>query len=93
MANQRVVEQALSRSERQALANKRTAVTVFQVSWIMVFVCLIVVNLQIRSSYPTWPPPGVDALDRILPTVATIGRPMGLRCHPGRSTKTGLRPW
>lgn len=73
MANQRVAEQSLTRAERQALANKRTAVTVFQVSWIMVFVCLIVVNLQIRSSYPTWPPPGVEALDRILPTVATIG--------------------
>lgn len=73
MANQRVAEQSLTRAEQQALANKRTAVTVFQISWIMVFVCLIVVNLQIRSSYPTWPPPGVEALDRILPTVATLG--------------------
>jgi heme/copper-type cytochrome/quinol oxidase subunit 3 len=73
MANQQVAEQTLSRAERQALANKRTAVTVFQFSWIMVFVCLIVVNLQIRGSYPTWPPPGVDGLDRVLPTLATAG--------------------
>lgn len=74
MANQRVIEQsALSRAERQALANKRTAVTVFQISWIMVFVCLIVVNLQLRGGYPTWPPPGVEGLDRVLPTLATVG--------------------
>ena len=73
MANQTLAEQGLTRAERQALANKRTAVTVFQVSWIMVFVCLVVVNLQVRSNYPTWPPEGVTALDRVLPTLATVG--------------------
>lgn len=39
----------------------------------MVFICLITVNLQMRSNFASWPPPGVDSLDRILPTVATIG--------------------
>jgi heme/copper-type cytochrome/quinol oxidase subunit 3 len=70
---QGLAKQGLSREEALALKNRRTAVTVFQISWIMVFVCLIVVNLQVRSSTPTWPPPGVEALDRVLPTLATVG--------------------
>lgn len=73
MANQRLAEQHLSRAERQALANKRTAITVFQISWIMVFVCLILVNLQMRANFTSWPPPGVNGLDRVLPTLATVG--------------------
>jgi len=68
-----LMEQSLSREELQALRNKRTGVTVFQISWIMVFVCLIVVNLQIRSNFPTWPPAGVAPLDWVLPTIATLG--------------------
>jgi heme/copper-type cytochrome/quinol oxidase subunit 3 len=67
------MEQSLSREELQALRNKRTGVTVFQISWIMVFVCLIVVNLQIRSNFPTWPPAGVAPLEWVLPTIATLG--------------------
>ena len=71
--HQNVLEKELSRDELLALKNQRTGVTVFQVSWIMVFVCLIVVNLQIRSNYPSWPPPGIQGLEPILPTLATIG--------------------
>jgi heme/copper-type cytochrome/quinol oxidase subunit 3 len=71
--HQDVLEKELSRAELLALKNRRTGVTVFQISWIMVFVCLIVVNLQIRSNYPSWPPPGVQGLEPILPTVATLG--------------------
>ena len=63
----------LSREELQSLRNKRTAVTVFQFSWIMVFICLIVVNLQLRSAQPVWPPVGTVPLDRVLPTIATVG--------------------
>jgi heme/copper-type cytochrome/quinol oxidase subunit 3 len=70
---QEVLEKELSRDELLALKNRRTGVTVFQISWIMVFVCLIVVNLQIRSNYPSWPPPGIQGLEPILPTLATIG--------------------
>src|SRR5690606_34145183 len=71
--SQDVMEKELSRDELIALKNRRTGVTVFQISWIMVFVCLSVVNLQIRSNYPSWPPPGVEGLEPILPTVATVG--------------------
>ncbi len=71
--NQSVLEQNLSRDELIALKNRRTGMTVFQISWIMVFVCLIVVNLSVRGNFPTWPPAGVEPLDRALPTLATIG--------------------
>lgn len=63
----------LSRRELQDLRNKRTGVTIFQLSWMLVFVCLIIVNLQIRSNFVSWPPPGVAPLDSGLPTLATIG--------------------
>ena len=63
----------LSRRELQDLRNKRTGVTIFQLSWMLVFVCLITVNLQIRNNFVSWPPPGVAPLDRVLPTLATIG--------------------
>ena len=45
----------------------------FQLSWILVFVCLIMVNLQIRGNFASWPPPGVEPLDPVLPTIATLG--------------------
>ncbi len=70
--NVNVSEQGFSRDELMALRNKRTGMTVFQVSWIMAFVCLIVVNLQIRSNSATWPPAGVEPLSPILPTVVTL---------------------
>ncbi|MDX2161663.1 MAG: cytochrome c oxidase subunit 3 [bacterium] len=69
---QNVSEQGLSRDELIALKNKRSGVFIFQLSWILVFICLIVVNLQIRSNFPSWPPPGVRDLDVVLPTLATI---------------------
>ncbi len=73
MAQQvRLDEQGLSRAELMALRNKRSGVFIFQLSWILVFVCLIVVNLQIRSNFPSWPPNGVAALSPVLPTLATL---------------------
>ncbi|MEP7292690.1 MAG: cytochrome c oxidase subunit 3 [Chloroflexota bacterium] len=63
----------LSQRELQDLRNKRTGVTIFQLSWMLVFVCLIMVNLQIRVNFASWPPPGVAPLDRLLPTLATVG--------------------
>lgn len=69
---QRVAEQDLSRDELIALKNKRTGMTVFQLSWIMVFVCLLVVNWQIRGNFISWPPEGVARLDWLLPTLATV---------------------
>ncbi|MBK8027770.1 MAG: hypothetical protein IPK19_41915 [Chloroflexi bacterium] len=63
----------MTREERMALANRRTGLFIFQISWIMVFVCLMLVNVQIRSNFASWPPEGVAPLDRVLPTLATVG--------------------
>lgn len=63
----------LSRRELQDLRNKRTGVTIFQLSWMLVFVCLILVNLFVRSNFVSWPPPGVERLSPWLPTAATLG--------------------
>lgn len=54
------------------LKNKRNGVAIFQASWILAFVCLAVVNLQLRAASPEWPPLGVEKLDAVLPTVATL---------------------
>jgi heme/copper-type cytochrome/quinol oxidase subunit 3 len=67
------MEQQLSREELQALRNKRSGLAIFQLSWILVFVCLVIVNWQLRWSQPSWPPPGVEAPSSVLPTVATLG--------------------
>lgn len=66
------MEQHLTRQQRQDLKNKRNGLAIFQISWIMVFVCLIVVNLQLRSNFTSWPPPGVEKLGVVLPTLATV---------------------
>lgn len=62
----------LTREEEIALKNKRAGILIFQISWIMAFVCLVVVNLQLRSGSPSWPPAGVPDLNPVLPTLATI---------------------
>lgn len=73
MAQQDLMEQGLSRQELQDLRNKRTGLAIFQFSWIMAFICLSVVNLQLRSIAPTWPPPGVGQLNALIPTLMTLG--------------------
>lgn len=69
---QQTFEQELSRHELQKLRNNRTGLTIFQFSWILVFVCLIVVNLQMRSTVVSWPPPGIERPSAVLPVVATV---------------------
>jgi heme/copper-type cytochrome/quinol oxidase subunit 3 len=67
-------EREAKREEREAemkLRNNRLAITVFQISWIMVFVCLIVVNWQLGFS-PEWRPDGFQRPDTLLPTLATV---------------------
>jgi cytochrome c oxidase subunit 3 len=66
------MQNGLSPKEIQDLRNKRTGLAIFQVSWIMVFVALIFVNLQLRNVAPTWPPPGVDQLNPVIPTLMTL---------------------
>ena len=70
---QQGIEQNLSPRELQKLRNNRTAITIFQFTWILVFVCLVVVDLQLRSAYPTWPPEGVQKLGVGLPALVTVG--------------------
>jgi heme/copper-type cytochrome/quinol oxidase subunit 3 len=66
------MENGLSPKEIQDLRNKRTGLAIFQVSWIMVFVALIFVNMQLRNTAPTWPPLGVDQLSPVIPTLMTL---------------------
>lgn len=66
-------EKQRTREEELALKNRRTGMTIFQISWIMAFIGLVVVNWQLRYSYTSWPPPGVQPLDRVLPSIATAG--------------------
>ena len=62
-----------SRSEAEMrLKNNRLGMTIFQVSWIMVFLALIIVNWQLRFSYSEWPPAGVATFDTLLPSAATL---------------------
>ena len=68
-----LAEQKLSRAEMQDLRNKRTGLAIFQISWILVFVCLVVVNWQLRWSQPSWPPPGVAMPPIALPSLGTLG--------------------
>lgn len=67
-----LLEQKLSRSELQAIKNRRAGILIFQLSWIMVFICLVIVHFQLRSSYSTWPPEGVEPLNPIPGILATI---------------------
>lgn len=54
------------------LKNNRLGMTIFQISWIMVFLALIIVNWQLRFSYTEWPPAGVAPFDPLLPSAATL---------------------
>jgi heme/copper-type cytochrome/quinol oxidase subunit 3 len=69
---QNLLEQGMTRAEIQALRNKRTGLLIFQISWIMAFICLIFVNMQLRSQSGEWPPPGVEKLTPILPSAMTV---------------------
>lgn len=66
-------ERERQQAEREAairMKNNRLGIALFQGSWIMVFVCLIVVNWQLRYS-PDWMLDGAQAPDALLPTLAT----------------------
>lgn len=68
---QQALEQKLTRQEQQQLRNRRTGLTIFQISWIMTFVCLIVVNFWMRSINTAWPPEGVQ-VEKLIPTLMTL---------------------
>jgi cytochrome c oxidase subunit 3 len=69
---QQDLTQHLSRKELQDLKNKRTALAIFQFSWIMAFVSLIAANWQLRYQAASWPPPGVEKLGVVIPTLMTL---------------------
>ena len=67
-------ERERQRAERDAairLKNNRLGLSIFQGSWIMVFICLVVVNWQLGFS-PGWRPEGADRPDLLLPSLATL---------------------
>ena len=66
-------QESLTPAELLRQRNRRTGLTLFQISWILVFVCLVVVNWQLRGNHPAWPPPGVSAPSVLLPGLATLG--------------------
>jgi heme/copper-type cytochrome/quinol oxidase subunit 3 len=67
-----VEKRELTREEEIALKNRRFGLFLFQLSWILVFVCLIFVNWQLRYQYESWPPTGVPKLGLGLPSLATV---------------------
>lgn len=64
-------QRALTREEALALKNRRTLVTLFQASWILVFVLLAAISLQIRST--TGSLPVLSAVQFLVPALATAG--------------------
>jgi len=67
-------ERERERAEREAqvrMKNNRLGLAIFQASWIMVFVCLVVVNWQMGFS-PGWRPDDLTRPDALLPTIATV---------------------
>ncbi len=65
-------QQGYTRQEIIALKNRRTGIAIFQGTWILAFVCLVIVQLSIRGTYPVWPPEGVQAPNALLPSFATL---------------------
>lgn len=57
--------------EELRLKNNRLGIAIFQGSWLLVFVCLVVVYWQMGYQ-PGWRPTPEQAPSAILPTVATI---------------------
>jgi len=83
-------ERPLTRQEALALRNKRTLVTVFQISWIMVFVCLVIVCLQIRSTIQDLPTLTPVQFFPLLATAAILIS--GWTAHQGvQAVRTGER--
>lgn len=62
----------LNREDDLRLRNNRLGMLIFQASWIMIFLAMIIVNWQLRFSYSQWPPAGVAPFDPLLPSAATL---------------------
>ncbi len=94
------LDRPLTRAEQMALRNKRTGMTIFQFSWILVFVCLVVVYFQMRSTSAVWPPDGA-APAGLLPglgmTAALVASGVltwrGLKAARQTSAEALVQPW
>ena len=82
------------------LKNNRLGMKLFQVSWMMIFIALVMVNWQLRFSYAQWPPAGVQPLEPILPSLATLALMVsaglayrGLRALRGGAVGAFLDSW
>lgn len=65
-------QRRLEREAEMRLRNNRLGLTVFQGSWILAFVCLVIAYWQIGFS-PEWRPSASERPDMVLPTIATLG--------------------
>ena len=91
------------RKQRDAelrLKNNRLGMNIFQASWIMAFVAMVVVNWQLRFNYAQWPPDGVAPFDGLPPSVATVALLLSafltrqsLRCLRDGNLPVFLRGW
>lgn len=75
LSREEKVKRKQEREQREAamrLRNNQLGITIFQWSWIMVFICLVVVYWQMGFS-PGWRPTPEQAPSPLLPTIATIG--------------------
>lgn len=61
----------LTPEELLALRNRRAGIFAFQVSWIMAFVAMAVVNWQLRFS-PNWKPEGTQEVSGLVGLIATL---------------------
>lgn len=64
-------EEREERERELKLRNNRLAVTIFQLSWILVFVCLVMIYWQLGFS-PNWRPDESQRPSIFLPTLATL---------------------
>jgi len=82
------------------LKNNRLGMSIFQISWIMVFLAMIIVNWQLRFSYSEWPPAGIAPFDPLLPSAATLALLLssilvrrGLQTLRGKRSDAFLMHW
>lgn len=71
MQKHTLLEEQLRREEELALKNKRAGMLIFQISWIMAFICLVIVNWQLRFSN-NWKPEGTPSVSVLLGIFATV---------------------
>jgi nitric oxide reductase NorE protein len=70
MQNQSALEEQLRQDEALVLKNNRFGMWIFQVTWIFAFLCMVMVNWQMRFS-PNWKPAGTQEANFLIGLFAT----------------------